>query len=186
VTFGAGCLSLRCVAALLLTAGLGFVLLGCGSGGGATTTEDTLSMAQIQADAGAAGASLLPGATPSSSATTAVTLDASVAASADYSKMVLVGVGIAAEGNYIAVYYKCPPLLARALRQDNVYVVDEATGATYKAIPVVPVIGPLISRPQRDGQVAYVMLTNEAPYVAKGSLVTVVLGGFKQEHVKID
>ena len=52
---------------------------------------------------------------------------------------------------------------------------DEVTGATFKAIPVVPLIGPLLNRPPEDRSVAYVMLTNEAPYVTKGSVVTVVL-----------
>ena len=142
-------------------------------------------MAQIQAEAAAADQAL-PGATVDTTGVTPVTLDASTAASADFSQMQLIGVGLAAESNYIAVYYKCSPVLARALRQGNVYVVDEATGATYKAIPVVPVIGPLLNRPQKTGQVAYVMLANEAPYVTKGSVVTVVLGGFKKEHVTVD
>ncbi len=66
------------------------------------------------------------------------------------------------------------------------YVVDEATGVTYQDIPVMPIIGPLVGRPNKNGLQSYVMFSNTGLSVIKGSIVTVVLGDFKQEHVVVN
>ena len=78
--------------------------------------------------------------------------------------------------------------MARKWQQGMVYVVDEATGAKYTEIPVLPVVGPLFGRPNQAGQTGHVMFTNATPGAAglrRGSVVTVVLGAFKQEHVTV-
>ena len=97
----------------------------------------------------------------------------------------LLGVDFAAEGNYIHVQFRATPRLTRQWGQGNVYVIDEVTGIIYNGIPVAPLIGPLIGRPVRDGQVGYVMLVNTDGGLHAGSIVTVVLGNFKQEHVTV-
>lgn len=97
----------------------------------------------------------------------------------------VVDVTTAADGVYIMVEFKAPARLSETWRQGNVYVIDEATGNIYNEIPSVGTIGLLIGRPKEDGKLGYVMLVN-APFPLKaGSLVTVVLGDFKQEHVMI-
>ena len=61
---------------------------------------------------------------------------------------------------------------------------DESTQTVYDDIPVVPVLGALFGRPVEDGQIGYVMFANLPP-LAAGAQVTVVLGGFRQEHVRV-
>lgn len=97
----------------------------------------------------------------------------------------LLGVGFAADGAFIIVRFKLPPRKARMLTQGQVYVVHEAMGRTYRQIPVMPNVGPLISRPKRKGQSGYVMLKNSPQRLPKGSVVTVVLGNYRQEHVLV-
>jgi hypothetical protein len=96
----------------------------------------------------------------------------------------IVGVGFAGEGAMIMVQFLAPPEVARNWWQGNVYVQDEAKGTRYDMIPVMPIIGPLIGRPKEEGQLGYVMLVNSPPYLQPGTLVTVVLGNYKQEHVE--
>jgi hypothetical protein len=97
----------------------------------------------------------------------------------------LIGVVYAADGALLVVRFKAPPAEARrTMQQGRVSVTDEASGTRYDEIPNMPVIGPLIAHPARAGQVGYVMLVNTPPGISPGSLVTVVLGNFKQEHVR--
>ena len=56
---------------------------------------------------------------------------------------------------------------------------------TYREIPVTPGVGPLISRPKKQGQSGYVMLKNAPQRIPEGSVVTVVLGSYRQEHVLV-
>jgi hypothetical protein len=98
----------------------------------------------------------------------------------------LVRVGLAADGGFINIQYRMPPREARALRQGRVSVIDEATGRSYREIPMMPKVGPLISRPKREGQVGSVMLVNAPSRIGKGSQVTVTLGNFRQEHVPVE
>jgi hypothetical protein len=97
----------------------------------------------------------------------------------------LLGVGMAGDGAYVAVSYRAPVALARTWIQDSVYVVDEKTQLVYKDIPIMPVIGPLIGRPGQDGQPGYVMLQNYYQVLRAGSVVTVVLGNYRREHVTV-
>ncbi len=97
----------------------------------------------------------------------------------------LLGVGYAADGALLVIQFKAPPQEARrTIRQGTVSVTDEATGALYNEVPSMAVIGPLIGHPAQAGQSGYAMLVNTPPGVPPGSLVTVVLGNFKQEHVR--
>jgi len=100
----------------------------------------------------------------------------------------LVRVEVGNESGLILVQFKAPPALARRWQQGMLYVVDEATGVLYNEIPVLPVVGPLFGRPKIAGQIGHVMFTNAAPGASglqRGSVVTVVLGAFKQEHVTV-
>lgn len=104
----------------------------------------------------------------------------------EFEKQVRVlGVGYAAEGAYLIANFIAPPRLAILWQPGELYLVDEATGAKYDEIPFMPKIGFLIARPAEEGQAGYVMLQNQ-PSLRPGSEVTVVLGGFTQEHVKVE
>ena len=116
---------------------------------------------------------------PSSTGTVTTTEEAAVAG------VELLSVGFAAEGELIIVNYKADPWVAQKFWPGVLSVVDEATGTVYNEVPVMPVIGPLIARPKEAGQLGYVMLVNTPPGLRAGSLVTVVLGDFKQEHVTV-
>jgi hypothetical protein len=97
----------------------------------------------------------------------------------------LLQAGFAAEGRLIQIQFRLPPRKARRLAQGNVYVVNEASKDTYRAVPVTANIGPLIARPRQEGQVGYVMLVNAPVPLKSGAIVTVVLGDYKQEHVRM-
>ncbi len=97
----------------------------------------------------------------------------------------MLGVGLAADGAFVIVNFRAPPQAARTWVQGSVYVVDEGSGAVYDHIPVMPAVGPLFGRPKEAGQPGYVMFTNEARGLQPGSIVSVVLGDFKQEHVTV-
>jgi hypothetical protein len=107
---------------------------------------------------------------------------------ADTDAVQLVRVEVGNESGLILVQFKAPPALARKWQQGSVYVVDEATSALYNEIPVLPIVGPLFARPKAAGQIGHVMFTNATPGASglhRGSVVTVVLGAFKQEHVTV-
>jgi hypothetical protein len=97
----------------------------------------------------------------------------------------LLSVGFGADGILVSVGYTAPPKLAQSWRQGNVYIVDERTGIVYDDVPVVPVLGPLFSKPHTDGQAAYVMLSNPTSAIKSGAVVTVVLGNYKRLHVTV-
>ena len=94
-------------------------------------------------------------------------------------------VGFGSDGSLISVAYKAAPTVARKWMQGTVYVTDEKTGAKYTEVPVMPKIGPLLGRPKEYGQVAYIMFVNGPQPLQPGDVVTVVLGDYRQEHVKV-
>jgi hypothetical protein len=98
----------------------------------------------------------------------------------------LTGVGLAEDGKWLIVRFQGPAKLIQAWNQGSVYLVDEGTGTAYNQIPVAPVIGPLFGKPRDDGQPAYVMLNNINPGLKLGSVVTVILGKYKRENIKIE
>ena len=83
------------------------------------------------------------------------------------------------------VQFRAPARTVAKWYQGMISVIDESSGTEYTEIPSVGAIGPLISRPQLDGQLGYVMLTNAPVPLKPGAVVTVVLGDFKQEHLVI-
>ena len=97
----------------------------------------------------------------------------------------LVGVSVGKESGLILVQFKANPSVARKWQQGIVYVVDEATGAIYNEIPVLPVVGPLFGRPKDEDQIGYVMFVNAPSELRSGAIVTVVLGDFTQQHVTV-
>jgi hypothetical protein len=98
----------------------------------------------------------------------------------------LVRVGFAANGEYIHVEYFAPPVLISQWRQGLFSVIDEATGEVYNEVPVMPIVGPMIGRPVRPEQMAYVMLVNRVPQLQPGAMVTVVLDKFRFEHIVVE
>jgi hypothetical protein len=97
----------------------------------------------------------------------------------------VVAVTTAADGAYIMIEFRAPAKMVRGWNQGQISVMDESTGNTYTVIPAVGDTAPLISRPQSDDQLDYVMLENAPIPLQKGAVVTVVLGHFKQEHLPI-
>lgn len=98
----------------------------------------------------------------------------------------LVRVGFAANGEYIHVEYFAPPVLISQWRQGLFSVIDEATGEVYNEVPLMPIVGPMIGRPVRPEQMAYVMLVNRVPLLQPGAMVTVVLDKFRFEHIVVE
>ncbi len=85
----------------------------------------------------------------------------------------------------IMVQFSGPPDKVGQWWQGSVYVIDEQTGTIYDQIPAVPVLGPLFGKPHEEGQAGYCMLVNFDARVQPGSVVSVVLGSYKREHVKV-
>jgi hypothetical protein len=98
----------------------------------------------------------------------------------------LLGVSFAAEGGFLIVNFRAPPSVVQDWYQGRVSVTNEASQTVFNEIPVLPVIGPLIGRPVEAGQIGYVMLTHNPPTLRPGNLVTVILGEYKFEHVKVE
>jgi hypothetical protein len=98
----------------------------------------------------------------------------------------LVSVGLAPEISQIMVVFKGPPDLIANWWQGSVYVIDESRNMVYKDIPLAPLIGPLIGKPQEAGQFGYAMLSNFDSLIKPGSVLTVVLGKYYREHVKVE
>ena len=138
-----------------------------------TAVPPAFEMTRVPASTGMKGPAIKVRATPGITSTDKTSLP----------QVELLGVSLAAEGNYIYVPFRAPPGVARKWRQGNVSVADEATGIVYDGIPVQPLIGPLMAHPIHDGQIGYVMFVNTDSGIHNGSIVTVVLGDFKQEHV---
>ncbi len=130
-------------------------------------------------------ASIASSSAATASATTLPTASTPTATRTITPSVELLAVGFAADMGYIMIQFKADPFVARSWMQGNVYVKDETTGTIYNEIPVLPNIGPLFGRPKQAGQLGYVMLVNVPPGVHAGSVVTVVLGDFKQEHVTV-
>ena len=97
----------------------------------------------------------------------------------------LLGVGFAAEGAFINVSFRAPPLIVHSFWPGVLSVTDESSGMVFEEVPVMPVIGPLIGRPVEEGQVGYVMFVHAPAILRPGSLVTVDLAGYTFEHVPV-
>jgi len=170
----------RALALLVATVGLAGLLAGCGASSGQGVQPSAIASGQAPIDT-----------YTDTQGGGAATTDAPVtekhadrATTAELARVHVVAVGLGADGKYIAVHFRAPPKLARRWQAGMLYVVDEHTRGVYASVPVVPVVGALLGRPQSAGQIGYVMLIN-APPLAAGATVTVVLGSFKQTHVRI-
>jgi hypothetical protein len=97
----------------------------------------------------------------------------------------LLSVRFAAESGYVMVEFKSPRGLAENWQEGSIFLVDEKTGITYWDIPQVPVLGLLLGKPLEEGQKGYAMFKNIAEGIKPGSVVTVVLGNYKREHISI-
>jgi hypothetical protein len=163
------------IATVLLLLVFSSVLSGCAGAGASPSTavEETQAPISIYADSPSPSAS--PGSTAPSDDPNEVE---------DLKKVELLGVALGADGAYVTVQFKAPPRLARSWQAGEVSVTDESTQTVYDDIPVVPVLGALFGKPVVDGQIGYVMFANLPP-LAVGAQVTVVLGGFSQEHVNV-
>ena len=94
-------------------------------------------------------------------------------------------VGFAVEGGFIDVQFKAPYEVSEHWWQGSAYLLDEGTGVYYREIPVMPKLGPLLSRPKTAGQTGYIMFINGPRPLRPGALVTVVLGDYHFEHLRV-
>jgi hypothetical protein len=94
------------------------------------------------------------------------------------------GVGMAEDGAMIIVNFVGPAALIQTWNQGDVYVVDQ-NGTAYNQVPVAPVLGPLFAKPKEDGQAGYVLLYNPNYGVRPGSIVSVVLGKYRRDHIQV-
>ncbi len=136
----------------------------------------------------ACGASVdaLPHITPWQPKATAESSDLPVVVSEpDPDGVELVGVSLAREEGFIVVQFRAPPGVTGGWSQGSIFVIDEATKAAYKEVPVMPKIGPLFGRPQEEGQLGYVMLFNYQEGVKPGAAVSVIMGRYQREHVTV-
>lgn len=98
----------------------------------------------------------------------------------------ILGVGFAAEGGIIMVSFTCDPRDTSTIYQGTVSVNDEATGAIFNGIIVLPKVGPLIGRPTKRGQKGFVMLANPGNRLKPGDTVTVTIAGVCKEHLRVE
>ena len=92
---------------------------------------------------------------------------------------------MAEDGAMIVVNFKGPAKLIQKWYQGSIYLVDETTEVAYDQIPVAPKLGPLFNKPRLDGQAGFALLSNPDQGIKPGSVVTVVLGNYKREHVTV-
>jgi hypothetical protein len=132
----------------------------------------------------AAGPTETPGGVPAleGTPTDIVLIPSPIASQGDWD---LLAVGYAADGGFIMISFTAPVDQVALLYQGTVSVTNEGTGEIYNEIPVMPVVGPMVGRPIMDGQPGYVMLVNHYPPLQPGSLVTIVLGEIRFEHIPI-
>jgi hypothetical protein len=95
-------------------------------------------------------------------------------------------VSYAADGGFITIYFRAPPEIAEGWWQGDISIIEEETETEYNEVPVMPKIGPLISKPQVYGQVGYVMLVNNPPGLKPGARVTVILGEYRFENIIVE
>ena len=98
----------------------------------------------------------------------------------------VLSVVLGAEGGFVVVNFMAPPEVATRWYQGAVSVQDEASGARYSEIGVLPVVGPLFGRPVEPGQPGYVMFVNAPKPLGPGAVVTVVLGDYRFEHIPVE
>lgn len=124
--------------------------------------------------------------TPDQETTAPPVEDPAATASAGLTAAVeLLGVGFAADGAFIHVSFRAPPLVVHSFWPGVLSVTDEASDTTFEEVPLMPVVGLLIGRPVEDGQAGYVMFVHAPAILRPGSLVTVDLAGYKFEHVQV-
>jgi len=84
-------------------------------------------------------------------------------------------------GDFIDVRFK---VNAEAMRPGPVYIKDEKTGKT-ATVATVPKIGWLMTRRTKVGNTAFLILKNPDNSIKAGSLVTLVVGQYRKEHIPV-
>lgn len=84
-------------------------------------------------------------------------------------------------GDFIDVRFK---VNAEMKHPGPAYLMDEKTGKI-ATVASVPKIGLLMSRRSKVGKTAYLFLKNPDNAIKAGSLVTLVIGQFRKEHIPV-
>lgn len=98
----------------------------------------------------------------------------------------LVRVGFAVDSGFIAIQFRAPPEIAHTWWQGDISVTNEETGEIFNEVPVMPLLGPLISKPVQYGQVGVAMLVNTQGSLSSGDRVSVKLGNYSFEHIIVE
>jgi len=96
----------------------------------------------------------------------------------------IIKVEIGGEGGFIVVNYTSSYQEAQNFWPSRIWLEDEETRIIYDEIPVMPIIGPLIARPQQDGQPGYIMFVNNPP-LFPGAVVTLVFDTYEIKHIPV-
>jgi hypothetical protein len=90
-------------------------------------------------------------------------------------------VSLAGAGDLIHAKYK---IADKMKRPGPIYLQDEKTGKICK-LAVTPKIGPLMSSRRRMGNYAFCVFNNTDFAIRPNSLVTFVIGDYRQEHIPV-
>jgi hypothetical protein len=90
-------------------------------------------------------------------------------------------VSICGAGDLIHARYKIDDKMKRP---GSIYLQDEKTGKICK-LAVTPKIGPLMSSRRKSGNYAFCVFNNTDFAIRPNSLVTFVIGDYRQEHIPV-
>ena len=84
-------------------------------------------------------------------------------------------------GDFVDVRFKVTPEM---LLPGPIFIQDEKTGKVV-TVPAVPKIGRLMTGKTKVDNTGFILFKNLDKLIKKKSLITLVIGQFKKEHIKI-
>jgi hypothetical protein len=93
-----------------------------------------------------------------------------------------VNVRVSGAGDFLDVRFR---VTEHCLEPGPVYLKDEATGK-YMTVATAPRVGSLMTRRVQAGNNGFLLLHNPDSLIKTGSLVTLGIGRFIQEHIKVE
>ncbi len=84
-------------------------------------------------------------------------------------------------GDLVDVRFKANEKMKGA---SQIYLMDESTGKI-ATVAAVPKIGRLMTQNPKSGNYAFILFVNPDDSIKSGSLVTLIAGNYKKEHIKV-
>ena len=97
-------------------------------------------------------------------------------------KVSKVVISLCGDGDLINARFTVTPEMKRP---GEIYMKDEVTGYVCRAA-VLPKLGMVMSSRKTAGKSGYCMFKNTDYVIKEGSLVTLVIGGFREEHLPVN